>query len=108
MKTEIQENAEFNYITDDVPEYSNTSLNTGTPSSIVEPYVIKRKIRKVSNELDRANEEWLKQKELKSDRARKMFLLSLLPDVESLTEEQMRKFRIKVLLLLEDIQGAPQ
>ncbi|XP_047038056.1 uncharacterized protein LOC124643223 [Helicoverpa zea] len=102
VKTEVDENTEFN-TTDDVPEYGNTSLNT--PFSVVEPYVRKRKIRKVTNEVDKAYEEWMRQKELKSDRARKMFLLSLVPDVESLTEEQMRKFRIKVLLLLEDIQA---
>ncbi|KAF5298924.1 hypothetical protein FQR65_LT19561 [Abscondita terminalis] len=63
------------------------------------------KIRKVTNEADKAFVEWIKKKESKTDSARKMFLLSLLPDVENLSEEQMRKFRIKVLLLLEEIQS---
>lgn len=34
-----------------------------------------------------------------------MFLLSLYSDIENLTEEQMRKFRIKILLLLEEIRS---
>lgn len=42
---------------------------------------------------------------MKTDNARKLFLLSLLPDVKKISEEQMRKFRIKVLFLLEEIQA---
>ncbi|CAG5055658.1 unnamed protein product [Parnassius apollo] len=33
-----------------------------------------------------------------------MFLLSLLPDIQSLSDEQMSAFRIKVLILLEEIK----
>lgn len=33
-----------------------------------------------------------------------MFLLSLLPDIQSLTDEQMSVFRIKMLMLLEEIK----
>nr|CAI5847922.1 unnamed protein product [Callosobruchus analis] len=64
----------------------------------------KPKIRKVTNEADKAFLEWVKRKETKNESSRKMFLLSMLPDIESLSEKQMREFRIKMLLLLQEIQ----
>ncbi|XP_035432178.1 uncharacterized protein LOC118263989 [Spodoptera frugiperda] len=65
----------------------------------------KSKIRKVAYDTDRVIIDYIKRKESKLVSARKMFLLSLLPDVEKLSAEQMRKFRIKTLLLLEEIQS---
>ena len=59
----------------------------------------------MANEVDKAFVDWMQKRETKKDNPRKMLLLSLLSDVENLSEEQMRKFRIKVLLLLEDIQS---
>ncbi|KAF5279264.1 hypothetical protein FQR65_LT15449 [Abscondita terminalis] len=101
------ENIESNSSTDEVPCASSSTNTLETPSSgSVESNTFKKpKIRKVTNEADKAFVEWIKKKESKTDSARKMFLLSLLPDVENLSEEQMRKFRIKVLLLLEEIQS---
>jgi hypothetical protein len=40
-----------------------------------------------------------------NDNARKMFLLSLLPEINSMTENQMRVFRRKVLQLIDDISN---
>lgn len=42
-----------------------------------------------------------------SDDSRKMFLLSLLPEVNTLSECQMRVFRRKILLLLDEIVESP-
>lgn len=41
------------------------------------------------------------------DDSRKMFLLSLLPEVNALSECQMRVFRRKMLLLLDEIVDSP-
>ena len=41
------------------------------------------------------------------DDSRKMFLLSLLPEVNALSECQMRVFRRKILLLLDEIVDSP-
>ncbi|CAH4036285.1 unnamed protein product [Pieris brassicae] len=85
---------------DDEPvEIEVEPLNTEKPSTTVSNFK-RRKIKKYR--LERPDFSWIKN--IKNDNPRKMFLLSLLPDVEKLTEEQMRKFRIKMLLLLEDIQ----
>lgn len=93
--------------TDEVPCTQKPTDTLETPSSRSDESnsFKKPKIRKVTNEADKAFVDWIKKKETKTDSARKMFLLSLLPDVENLSEEQMRKFRIKVLLLLEEIQS---
>lgn len=101
------ENIESNSTTDEVPCTQATTNTLETPSSgSVDSNTFKKpKIRKVTNEADKAFVDWIKKKEIKTDSARKMFLLSLLPDVENLSEEQMRKFRIKVLLLLEEMQS---
>lgn len=58
----------------------------------------------VTNDVDKALVSWLQNKKPKLDDPRKMFLLSLLPDVKNLTEKQLGVFRIKVLLLLEDVK----
>lgn len=42
-----------------------------------------------------------------SDDSRKMFLLSLLPEVNALTECQMRMFRRKIFTLLDEIVDSP-
>ncbi|XP_026750147.2 uncharacterized protein LOC113510811 [Galleria mellonella] len=41
------------------------------------------------------------------DESRKMFLLSLLPEINELTESQMRAFRRKVLSLIDEIVDTP-
>ncbi|XP_059061561.1 uncharacterized protein LOC131854461 [Achroia grisella] len=41
------------------------------------------------------------------DESRKMFLLSLLPEIKELTESQMRAFRRKVLSLIDEIVDTP-
>nr|XP_021186856.2 uncharacterized protein LOC110373816 isoform X1 [Helicoverpa armigera] len=41
------------------------------------------------------------------DESRKMFLLGLLPEVNALTESQMKVFRRKILSLLDDIADTP-
>ncbi|KAL0829622.1 hypothetical protein ABMA28_003128 [Loxostege sticticalis] len=64
----------------------------------------KKSIKPVNNEADKAFVVWLKTKENKKDDPRKIFLLSLLPDVQSLTDEQMSVFRIKMWMLLEEIK----
>lgn len=64
----------------------------------------KKRIKPVNNEADKAFVDWLKTEENKTDDPRKMFLLSLLPDIQSLTDEQMSVFRIKMLMLLEEIK----
>lgn len=64
----------------------------------------KKRIKPVNNEADKAFVDWLKTKENKTDDPRKMFLLSLLPDIQSLTDEQMSVFRIKMLMLLEEVK----
>lgn len=90
------------------PAESATTSGEASSESVL-PKFKRPKIKKVANEADKAFVDWMKRKETAKDNPRKMFLLSLLSDVESLSEEQMRMFRIKVLLLLEEIQsGAPQ
>lgn len=98
---------ELSFTTDKVPCTQRPTDTLETPSSGTDESnsFKKPKIRKVTNEADKAFVDWIKKKETKTDSPRKMFLLSLLPDIENLSEEQMRKFRIKMLLLLEEIQS---
>lgn len=65
----------------------------------------KPKIEPVYNEADESLEDWLKTRNPTEDDAGKMFLWRLLPDIQDLTGDQMSTFRIKVLLLLEDIKN---
>lgn len=44
-------------------------------------------------------------KRMRPDDPKRMFLLSLLPDLRDLTDRQLSVFRIKVLMLLEDVRG---
>lgn len=48
--------------------------------------------------------EWCQNKQEIDENPRKLFLVSLLPDVDKLSDEQMSAFRIKVLMLLEEIK----
>lgn len=63
---------------------------------------VKKKM--ATRDVDRAFMAWLLTKKTRMDDARKMFLFSLLPDVKKLSEEQLSVFRIKVLLLLEELK----
>lgn len=65
----------------------------------------KRKLKKGLDEVDKTFLEYLKlQKEVtKTEDHRKMFLLSLLPDVRKLSENNLRTFKIKTMMLLDDI-----
>ncbi|XP_022117734.2 uncharacterized protein LOC110995070 [Pieris rapae] len=94
-----------------VPEKTNPKSDDEPVEIEVEPLRIEKPSATISNfkrrkikkyKLERPDFSWIKN--IRNENPRKMFLLSLLPDVEKLTEEQMRKFRIKMLLLLEDIQ----
>lgn len=106
MSEETTENIEINPIID---EYVCTQTTTNTsetpPSESVASNPFKRpKLEKDTNDADKAFIELIRKEETKPN-ARKRFLLSLVPDLDNLTDEQMRKFRIKVLLLLEDIRS---
>ncbi|XP_045763031.1 uncharacterized protein LOC123865875 [Maniola jurtina] len=72
-----------------------------SPAAVLNAFK-KAKYRKIETEVD-----WLKEREFNKDDTRKMFLFSLLSDVETLSDEQMREFRIKVLLLLEEVRTSP-
>ncbi|CAG5037449.1 unnamed protein product [Parnassius apollo] len=79
---------------------SETLSHVEKPSSSFQKQK-KNRIKPVNNEADKAFVDWLKTKKPNEDDPRKMFLLSLLPDIQSLSDEQMSAFRIKVLILLE-------
>lgn len=57
-----------------------------------------------TGDVDKVFATWLQNKRSKVDDTRKMFLFSLLPDVRKLSDEQLAVFRIKVLLLLEEVK----
>lgn len=74
----------------------------------------KRLIRSLIQEIDTDNETYSinygevktqkrKYSASETDNPRKMFLLSLLPEMEQMTDKQMSGFRRKVLALLDDI-----
>jgi hypothetical protein len=42
-----------------------------------------------------------------NDNPRKMFLISLLPEINAMTENQMRVFRRKVLQLIDEVSNVP-
>lgn len=64
----------------------------------------KRKHPQEKDEIELAILQYIKEKKNKpSDDDRKMFLLSLLNDVKSLSEKNMRQFKIKTLLLIEQL-----
>ncbi|CAL7943763.1 unnamed protein product [Xylocopa violacea] len=63
----------------------------------------------ISQESRSSHEEARYQQESKdcTDDYRKMFLLSLLPDVRKLSDTEMREFKLKVLMLLSKIPTQP-
>ncbi|XP_069705242.1 uncharacterized protein MICU1 isoform X6 [Periplaneta americana] len=69
----------------------------------------KRKIKPRANEVDNVFVDYLKpHTQTVDDDHRRMFLLSLLPDVNKLADVQMRAFKIRVLLLLDEIMNESQ
>ncbi|CAG5028583.1 unnamed protein product [Parnassius apollo] len=82
---------------------SETLFHVEKPSSSFQKQK-KKLIKPVNNQADKAFVDWLKTKKRNEDDPRKMFLLSLLPDIQSLSDEQMSAFRIKVSILLEEIK----
>lgn len=55
---------------------------------------------------DEKNRKKRKRRDSIENNPRKMFLFSLLPDVESLTEDEMRKFRKDVLVSIHNIMSS--
>ncbi|KAL0879267.1 hypothetical protein ABMA27_003047 [Loxostege sticticalis] len=99
-----EENAdESSSTTDGVPCTQRPKDTPETPPSRYDEPNPFKNIKPVNNEADKAFVDWLKTKENKKDDPRKIFLLSLLPDVQSHTDEQMSVFRIKMWMLLEEI-----
>jgi hypothetical protein len=92
--------------TTDFPEPSN-KLRKYTENEQTQP-VKKQKIKLY--EPDKSTE-CLKARGLENtstnENPRKMFLLSLLPEISDMTENQMKIFRRKVLQLIDDISNVP-
>ncbi|XP_043258307.1 uncharacterized protein LOC122400747 [Colletes gigas] len=65
----------------------------------------RKRLKPYANEIDKLFVEYLQQKAKNSltDDHRKMFLISLLPDVNKLSDTEMREFKLKVLTLLDEI-----
>ncbi|XP_023939579.2 uncharacterized protein LOC112046946 [Bicyclus anynana] len=87
--------------------YSPFDDESCNEESILSPAPVTKAFKKPKRRRVEPEIEWSKEKEYNKGDSRKMFLFSLLPDVETLTEKQMRDFRIKVLLLLEEVQTSP-
>lgn len=103
-----QINERLNEIQSEEEIYESTSESTSQSVSqtFKKP---KRKIKPCNNEVDRAFVDYLQEKKKPNDEDhRKMFLASLLPEVNKLTDEQMRKFKLKVLMLLDEIMTQPR
>ncbi|XP_036326814.1 uncharacterized protein LOC118739542 isoform X2 [Rhagoletis pomonella] len=100
---ECTENDEFHC--DEMPQTSKHSQNT--PSSVEKK---KRKKVEEKDEVDVAMLNYLQEKNLRktADNSRKMFLLSLLPEVTSLSDKRLRQFKIRTLLLLEELMSAQE
>nr|XP_034194546.1 uncharacterized protein LOC117610825 [Osmia lignaria] len=66
-------------------------------------------IKPCDNEVDKAFVNYLQEKKKPNNEDhRKMFLVSLLPEVNKLSDEQMREFKIKVVMLLDEILTRPR
>lgn len=93
--------------TDSEAELSN--LNQESSSSLVPKRKKKKFITKEQDVVDQAVLQYIKEKKVNNtiepvpDDDRKMFLFSLLPDVKSLSETNLRTFKIKTLTLLEQL-----
>lgn len=89
----------------------NEDDDLATP--IIEKELVPSKIRKTMAEktyeskisADKAFVQWVKEKQSKprNDDPDSLFLLSLVPDVKKLGDKQKRRFKIKVLSLLEEL-----
>lgn len=67
--------------------------------------VTQRKVKRRSDDVDEAFMQYFKKKKdnPNHDDPRRMFLLSLLPDVASLSDTNLRQFKIQTMLFLEDL-----
>lgn len=65
----------------------------------------KRKLSELDkeSEVDSCVMDYLRKKQVDSDNPKRLFLLSLLPDLEQMNNEQMRQFRCKVSELIDQI-----
>lgn len=83
--------------------------NAATPQQkrskqIESPTTKKRKLQPDKDcEVNSYVMDYLRQKQVDSDNPKRLFLLSLLPDLEQMDNHQMRHFRCKVSQLIDDI-----
>lgn len=70
----------------------------------------KKRQKPCANEVDKIFVDYLKErtKGYSTDDYRKLFLLSLLPDVQKLSDGGMREFKMKVLNVLDELLTRPQ
>jgi hypothetical protein len=107
---EIQEKEcnDFNVVesaTEQNKRQTFSELQRGMAADDTSSWVKKRKTSSASSDVDKSFMEFVNMKKHRfaSDNDhRKQFLLSLLPDVKEVTDNQMRRFKRKVLELVED------
>lgn len=86
------------------------SVPTTSKTAKIPQYTTATRKKNMHDNVDKSFLEYLQNKKQKlaptdeKETARKYFLLSLLPDIKTLTDDQMRHFQIEVLHLLENIK----
>lgn len=81
---------------------NNVTTSNSSPGTRQSTNVIKRK-RDMAH-LDKSQSNAKKASITDNETANKYFLLSLLPEMTSLNDDQLREFKIKALLLIENIK----
>ncbi|XP_044756990.1 uncharacterized protein LOC123315387 [Coccinella septempunctata] len=74
-------------------------------STTLDKKVERKKVKKEKDDADTAIREYLRDKRESKTRLddKQMFLLSLLPDVSKLSDKNLRQFKIRTMILLEDM-----
>lgn len=124
--TEISTNSESSeesqdYVQNTEAEKKSTSVLTTAKPRKKQSQLFRRRLRKCRRPLPEFEQVYLKDKSTRSQAAEETtvpipnmladpnpmgyFFMSLLPEFESMTEDQIRSFKIKVMILIDDIKS---
>ncbi|KAL1489755.1 hypothetical protein ABEB36_013690 [Hypothenemus hampei] len=104
LNTNLPQSNEYDSLFNDNDLEKNIEQNVNETTER-QPKCTQERLRNENSDVDNAILQYVnekrKNKAIKDDR--KMFLLSLLPDIENLSERNLRQFKIKTFLLLEQM-----